>query len=154
MTGYINYRDMPTDPRLMQLGETWASLGKDGHLPAYTADTLAAFGNARDHASLIEIRLEGKKRRYFVVAEGPAAIAAVGLDGTGTYIDDPSDTPEFTTILTSDYDGIVASKSPRFYAEEHYLDNRRRNITGVQLPFATDGETVDVILEFVYPLAD
>jgi hypothetical protein len=153
-TGYINYRDTQPDPRLLKLQEIWTSLGEDGRLPAFTADTLAAFPDDRDHASLVEIRHEGPKRRYFVVQEGPAVIAAVGLDGTGTYVDDVGDTPEFTTILTSDYDGIVASKSPRFYAEEQHLDGRRRDIMGIQLPFAADGENVDVIVEFVYPLAD
>lgn len=153
-TGYINYRDLPPDPRLQKLEQIWESQRRDGHLPRATAELLAAFPDAADHASLVEIRHEGGRRRYFVVKEGPAVIAAVGLDGTGTYVDDLGDTPEFTTILTSDYDGIVASKQPRLYAEEHHLDGRRRDIMGIQLPFAADGENVDFILEFVYPLVD
>lgn len=153
-TGYINYRDLPPDSPLRKLRDIWLSLGKDGRLPAYDPNTLAAFAGQQDHASLVEIRQEGGKRRYFVVFEGPAVVAAVGLDGSGSYIDDAGETPEFTTILTSDYDGIVASRGPRLYAEEQHLDGRQRNIQGIQLPFAADGATVDHILEFVYPLED
>lgn len=156
-TGFINYRDIPPDPRLMHLRAAWESLCRDGRLPAYGGETLAALSgpalpNAADHASLIEIRHEGGRRRYFVVREGPGVVAAVGLDGSGSYVDDAHDTPEFSTILISDYDGIVASRRPRLYAEEHHLDGRRRDILGIQLPFAADGATVDTILEFVYPL--
>ena len=156
-TGFINYRSAPPDPRLLALQAVWESLRRDGRLPVYGADTIAAFQRAgiegaADHASLIEIREENRKRRYFVVFEGPAAVAAVGLDGSGTYLDAADDTPEFSTILTSDYDGVVATRRPRFYAEEHHLDGLRRNIQGIQLPFAADGASVDTILEFVYPM--
>lgn len=151
-TGYINYRDLPPDPRLVQLLAAWEKICCDGRLPARPADLLATRPEAAPHASLIEIRQEGGKTRYFVVSEGPAVVAAVGLDGTGTYVDEVGDTPELTTILTVDYDGIRASRKPRAYAEEHHLDGRQRNIKGLQLPFATDGATVDAILEFVYAL--
>lgn len=151
-TGYINYRDLPADSPLRRLRDIWAALAGDRPLPAYDAGTLAAFTDAGDHASLVEIRVENGRRRYFVVFEGPAVVAAVGLDGSGTYVDEAGDTPEFTTILTSDYDGIVESREPRLYAEEQHLDGRRRDITGIQLPFAADGVTVDHILEFVFPL--
>lgn len=151
-TGYINYRDLPADSPLRKLRDIWATLAPGGRLPAYGADTLAAFKGAGDHASLVEIRIENGKRRYFVVFEGAAVVAAVGLDGSGTYVDEVGDTPEFTTILISDYDGIVESREPRLYAEEQHLDGRRRDITGIQLPFAADGHTVDHILEFVFPL--
>ena len=153
-TGFINYRDLPADSPLRRLRDIWAALAPAGRLPAYGAGTLAAFAGAGDHASLVEIRVENGKRRYFVVFEGAAVVAAVGLDGSGTYVDEAGDTPEFTTILTSDYDGIVANREPRLYAEEQHLDGHRRDITGIQLPFAADGQHVDHILEFVFPLKD
>lgn len=45
-----------------------------------------------------------------------------------------------------------AGRLPRLYAEEHHLDGRERNVQGIQLPFAVDGEAVDPIVEFAYPL--
>ena len=152
-TGFINYRSTPPDPRLLALQAVWESLRQNGRLPVYGAETIAAFPGAQDHASLIEIRVENHRRRYFVVFEGPAVVAAVGLDGSGTYLDEAHDTPEFSTILVSDYDGVAATRQPRLYAEEHHLDGLERNIQGIQLPFAADGETVDTILEFVYPMS-
>lgn len=151
-TGFINYRSAPPDPRLLALQAVWESLRPAGRLPAYGADTIAAFPGAADHASLIEIREENRKRRYFVVFEGRAAVAAVGMDGSGTYLDEAHDTPEFSTILESDYEGVAATRLPRLYAEEHHLDGLERYIQGIQLPFAADGTTVDTILEFVYPM--
>ena len=79
-------------------------------------------------------------------------VATVGVDGSGTYLDAPSESPEFNTMLISDYDAVVTSRKPRLYAEEHHLDGQVRRIVGLQLPFAADGETVDRIVEFVYPI--
>ncbi|MBK8159815.1 MAG: hypothetical protein IPK59_13970 [Rhodospirillaceae bacterium] len=154
MTGYINYLDRNPDPRLLHLQEIWEQLVKDGKLPAYSAAGLVKFPVAPDHASIIEVRHDGKRRRYFVVKDGAAVVEAVGIDCSGTYLDAPSDTPEYHTILISDYDGVVASRRPRLYAEEHHLDNRARLIAGIQLPFAADGEHIDVIVEFVYALEE
>jgi hypothetical protein len=152
MTGYINYLDRKPDPRLLHLQDVWEQLREGDKLPAYSAACLARFPVAPDHASIIEVRHDGKRRRYFVAKDGPAVVAAVGIDCSGTYLDAPSDTPEYHTILISDYDGVVASRRPRLYAEEHHLDNRARLIAGIQLPFAADGDEIDVIVEFVYPL--
>nr|WP_298690697.1 hypothetical protein [uncultured Dongia sp.] len=154
MTGYINYLDRKPDDRLLRLQEVWEQLCESGKLPAYTTSVLTEFPQAVDRASLIEVRREGRKRRYFVVKDGPGVVAAVGIDSSGTYLDAPSETPEFNTILISDYDGVADSKKPRLYAEEHHLDGRVRQIVGIQMPFATDGETVDWIVEFVFPIDD
>ena len=152
MTGYINYLNLTPDPRALRLKEIWEQIGDPGRLPAYTNSTLTEFPGAADHASLIEVRREDGQQRYFVLKDGPAVIAAVGIDSSGTYLDAKSDTPEFNTILLSDYDGVVKSRRPRIYAEEHHLDGRARKIAGIQLPFAADGETVDWIVEFVFPI--
>jgi len=152
MTGYINYLNFGPDPRALRLKEIWEQIGDAGRLPAYTNATLTEFPQAADHASIIEVRQENGRTRYFVLKDGPAVIAAVGIDSSGTYLDAPSDTPEFNTILISDYDGVVKNRRPRIYAEEHHLDGRARKITGVQLPFAADGDTVDWIVEFVFPI--
>jgi len=158
-TGFINYRNLPPDPRLAALAETWTRLARSasaGGLPVWNEAARRAFAAEADHMSLVEVRHEGTRRRYFVVQEGPAVVAAVGLDGSGTYVDDIGDTPEFTSILTSDYDGILASRQPRLYAEEHHLDGRERSIMGIQMPFAAEGAAATgdarVIVEFVYPL--
>lgn len=150
MTGYINYLDRQTDPDLLRLQEIWQQLRENGKLPAFNTSTLTEFPQAMDHASLIEVRREGGRQRYFVLKDGPAVIEAVGIDSSGTYLDGPSDTPEYNTMLISDYDGVAKSRQPRIYAEEHYLDDRIRRIAGIQLPFATDGSNVDWIVEFVF----
>lgn len=154
MTGYITYLDHAPDDRLLALRKIWQDLPRDGQLPAYDAATLAHFPGMADHASLIEVHREGARRRYFVREDRAQVVLAVGIDSSGTYLDAPSDTPEYQTILQSDYDGIVTSRQPRIYAEEHHLDNRMRRIVGIQLPFAGDGETVDLILEFVFRLEE
>jgi hypothetical protein len=152
MTGYINYLNLAPDPRTLRLKDIWEQIGDGDRLPAYTNATLTEFPQAIDHASIIEVRREDGRQRYFVLKDGPAVIAAVGIDSSGTYLDAKSDTPEFNTILISDYDGVVKSRRPRIYAEEHHLDGRARQITGIQLPFAADGQTVDWIVEFVFPI--
>lgn len=154
MTGFINYLDRQPDARLLHLQEVWEQLREGGKLPAYSVATLTEFPVAAEHASIIEVQNASKHRRYFVVKDGPAVVAAVGVDCSGTFLDAPSDTPEYQTILVSDYDGVVTSRRPRLYAEEHHLDNRVRRIAGIQLPFAKDGENVDFIVEFVYPLEE
>lgn len=154
MTGYINYLDQEPDPQLLRLREIWDQLCDKGRLPAYSNAALTEFPGAVEHASLIEVHQDGKRRRYFVVKDGPVVVATVGADFSGTYLDAASEMPEFNTILISDYDGIVASRQPRLYAEEHHLDGRVRRITGIQLPFASDGETVDWIVEFVFPFEE
>lgn len=154
MTGYINYLDREPDPRLLRLRDIWDRLCDKGRLPVYTSATLAAFPEAVDHASLVEVQQDGKRRRYFVVRDGPAAAAIVGADFSGSYLDSTHEMPEFNTILISDYDGIVASRQPRLYAEEHHLDGCVRRIMGIQLPFASDGETIDWIVEFVFPFEE
>jgi hypothetical protein len=154
MTGFINYIDRPPDERLLRLREIWEQLGDDGKLPAYGASILTEFPLVAEHASIIRLDRQNGKTRYFVIKDGPAVVAASGLDLSGTYLDDPSDAPELAMILAGDYDGIVKSRAPRLYAEEHHLDGRVRKTAGIQLPFAADGETVDHIVEFVYPLDD
>ena len=154
MTGYINYLDRAPDPQLLRLKEIWEQLGDDGRLPAYSTSTLTEFPQAMDHASLIEIRRESGRQRYCVLKDGPAVVEAVGIDSSGTYLDGPSATPEYNTMLISDYDGVAASRKPRLYAEEHHLDERVRRIVGIQLPFAADGENVDWIVEFVFRIED
>jgi hypothetical protein len=154
MTGFINYLDRAPDDRLLRLRDIWEALGDAGKLPAYSTAILTEFPLAAEHASIIEVQRQNSKIRYFMVKDGPAVIAASGLDFSGTYLDEPTESPELTTILTGDYDGVVKSRAPRLYAEEHHLDGRIRKTTGIQLPFAADGETVDHIVEFVYPLED
>ncbi len=150
MTGFINYLDLPPDPRLLQLKEIWERLGAGGKLPAYSPATLSQFPGWPEQASLIEVRREKGRARYFVEKDGAGVVAAVGIDSSGTYLDAQSDTPEFNTILISDYDGVVKTRLPRLYAEEHHLDGRARRIAGIQLPFAADGENVDWIVEFAF----
>ena len=152
MTGFINYLDLAPDPRLLQVKEIWERLGGGGKLPAYTPAILADFPEGPEQASLIEVRREKGRVRYFVQKDGSGVVVAVGIDSSGTYLDAQSDTPEFNTILISDYDGVVKSRLPRLYAEEHHLDGRARKIAGIQLPFATDGQLVDWIVEFVFKI--
>ncbi len=152
MTGYIDYLNLSPDSRLLRLKEIWEQIRDTGRLPPYTISTLTEFPVPADNASLIEVRREQGRTRYFVLKDGPAVVAAVGIDSSGCYLDDKSDTPEFNTILISDYDGIVKARQPRLYAEEHHLDGRARKITGIQMPFAADGEIVDWIVEFVFPI--
>ncbi|WP_374310875.1 hypothetical protein [Dongia sp.] len=154
MTGFINYLDLAPDPRLLHVKEIWERLGAGGKLPAYSPAILSQFPERPEQASLIEVRREKGRVRYFVLKDGPGVVAAVGIDSSGTYLDAQSDTPEFNTILISDYDGVVKSRLPRLYAEEHHLDGRARKIAGIQLPFAADGETVDWVVEYVIPIED
>ncbi len=152
MTGYINYLDREPDPLLLRLRAVWEGLCRDGKLPAFSQAIFDRFGEGKDQASLIEVRREKGKQRYFVAKDEPGVVATVGIDSSGTYLDGPSTTPEFNMMLMSDYDGIVKSRRPRLYAEEHHLDDRVRSIIGIQLPFAADGETVDLIVEFTFPI--
>jgi hypothetical protein len=152
MTGYIDYLNVTPDPRLLRLREIWEEMGPADKLPAYDTATLGKFPQGPEHASLIEVRREKGRTRYFVVKDGAAVVAAVGIDSSGTYLDGPSETPEFNTILISDYDGVVKSGQPRLYAEEHHLDGRARKIIGIQMPFASDGVAVDWIVEYVFPI--
>lgn len=151
MTGYINYLQLAPDARLEHLKEIWEQLRARNSLPPYTNATLSAFPESVENISFIEIRRENGRIRYFVAKDGPAVVAIVGIDSSGTYLDERSDTPEFNTILISDYDGVVKSRCPRIYAEEHHLDGCKRKIIGIQLPFGTDGENVDRIVEYVFP---
>lgn len=154
MTGYINYLDRAPDEHLLRLRDIWAALCDEGKLPGYAVSVLTEFPLAAEHASIVQVRRENGKIRYFMLKDGPAAVAASGLDYSGLYLDEATDSPELSTILAGDYDGVVKSREPRLYAEEHHLDGRIRRTTGIQLPFAADGETVDHIVEFAYPLQD
>lgn len=154
MTGYINYIDRAPDERLLRIREIWQALAELGKLPAYTTSVLTEFPLAAEHASIVQVQRQNGKIRYFAIKDGPAVVAASGLDFGGTYIDDPANASELATILIGDYDGVVKSCEPRLYAEEHHLDGRVRRTTGLQLPFGADGVTVDHIVEFVFPFAD
>lgn len=153
MTGYINYLNLPLDPRLRDLLEAWERLRPAADtLPAYDVPAQAAFAPASDHLCIVQIRHEpGRKGpRYFIIQDGPGTAAELGFDMTGRYLDEISELPEFQTMLESDYDIVRKSGRPRSYAEEHHLDNSLRQIVGIQVPFAADGKTVDHILEVTY----
>jgi hypothetical protein len=153
MTGFINYLNLPLDPRLRDLLEAWERLRPAPDLlPAYDAAAEAAFAPARDHLCSVAIRHEAGRRRprYFFVRDGQQTAAELGFDLTGRYLDEVSEMPEFQTMLESDYDIVRQSGKPRSYAEEHHLDNMLRRIVGIQFPFAADGRTVDHILEVTY----
>lgn len=156
MTGYINYLDLPLDPRLQALLEAWERLRPDMEaLPPYDEAARAVFAGTQDHLTVVAIhpgpqKSGAKKPRYFVVSDGPEISKELGFDLTGRYLDEIAEMPEFQTMLESDYDIVRTSGKPRTYAEEHHLDDMLRRIVGVQIPFAADGRNVDHILEVTY----
>jgi hypothetical protein len=155
MTGYINYLDLPLDPRLQTLLDRWTALRRGEALPAYDTESAAIFVEVRDHMTLVEIhpgpQKSGARRpRYFVISDGPEIAKELGFDLTGRYLDEIDELPEFQTMLESDYDIVRTTAKPRPYAEEHHLDNLLRRIVGIQLPFAADGRNVDHIVEITY----
>lgn len=157
MTGFINYLDLPLDPRLQALLDTWEDLRPaPDALPPCDAAAKAAFSSIRDHLTVVEIRPPLKpgtpRPRYFFVSDGTGTAQELGFDLSGRYLDDITEMPEFQTMLESDYDTVRASGRPRPYAEEHHLDNAVRRIVGIQFPFAADGRTVDHIFEVTYRL--
>lgn len=153
MTGFINYLDLPLDPRLATLLAAWEALRPAPDLlPAYDTAAETAFASARPHLCTVAIRSEPARRRprYFVIQDGPETAKELGFDLTGRYLDEILELPEFQTMLESDYDTVRESRKPRAYAEEHHLDEMLRRIVGIQFPFASDGRNVDHILEVTY----
>lgn len=156
MTGYINYLDLPLDPRLQALLDGWERLRPDPEtLPPCNDAARAVFAAASDHLTVVEIRPGPQKSgagrpRYFVVSDGPEITKELGFDLTGRHLDEIEEMPEFQTMLESDYDIVRTSGKPRIYAEEHHLDSMLRRIVGIQVPFAADGRNVDHILEVTY----
>ena len=153
MTGFINYLNIPLDPRLEALMAAWEKLRPAPDLlPAYDRNAESAFAAARPHLCVVAVRSEpGHRRpRYFVIQDGPEIAQELGFDLTGRYLDEIKELPEFQTMLESDYDIVRESGKPRAYAEEHHLDEMLRRIVGIQFPFASDGRNVDHILEVTY----
>jgi hypothetical protein len=76
MTGFINYLDVPLDPRLKILLDRWEALRRGDALPAYNDESAAIFAEAREHLALIEIRPAAQKFRPRAGADRTRLIGA------------------------------------------------------------------------------
>lgn len=95
------------------------------------------------------IDVEPNPLRFRVRLEGTNAVARSRVDMTGRYVDQLP-MAEYRTQLTESYARIVAERRPDWARRSVVLDQRSYIYEVLWLPLSQDGETVNMILVYVF----
>jgi hypothetical protein len=88
--------------------------------------------------------------RFKFRLDGSVVALATGFDLTGKFVDEVPDAA-YRDFMAAIYRRVVESKAPLFLVNEEDWKGYPIRVTSVTLPLSSDGETVDAILDAVFP---
>jgi len=143
--------DSPVNPKIAALIRYWLDIHPGRALPSRDDFDPIDVPTLLPH--LVLTRVEAGGSRFLVRLMGTAVVLAFGTDYTGYHLDET--VPNFTETLSYKLRArVVESGLPAYRQGEATIPFRLdfAPVEQVHLPFAGDGETVDLILSMtIYP---
>lgn len=136
-----------TRPELGTLVALWCERCRDGRLPARADFDLVDLKGHLGWIVLSDVDRAGPtplRFRYRLI--GTQVAISAGRDMTGRYLDEIY-TPEIHRIVTAGYRAAIELRRPiRVHGYFRQVDRSFMAIESVELPLASDGETIDMLM--------
>lgn len=106
-------------------------------------------GFALGNICLIDV-VRGSRLRFRFRLDGSNLAALTGFDLTNTFADEFEPGP-YRDFMLEVYRRIVAGKAPLFFRHQEEWQYSGMQMESSTLPLSSDGETVDMIMDVVFP---
>lgn len=138
-----------TNPKMRRVYEYWLAKCAGRRMPRRADIDPLELRDLLGNLCLVEVTTDAPPRfRYRVDGSNLATIT--GFDLTGKYADELPDEPYRAYVLEI-YNRILAARAPIFLANEEEWEGYGVHVESATLPLSSDGETVDAILDAVFP---
>ena len=136
------------DPDAFRLLEYWQSKRSGDLLPGRKDVSPFELKSLLGNVVLIDVERKPLRLRYRLL--GTNITRAMGRDSTGKYYDEIY-SPELLSEILKSFQWIIENRQPlRTYGEAFYPDKNFYKYEALNLPLASDGENVDMILAGLY----
>jgi hypothetical protein len=106
------------------------------------------FWFAVGYVSLIDVRLEAGRRRYFFRLDGTRQVDLFGVDFTGKFLDQVYDA-ESLPLAEASYGAAVEQGEPQYHVRQVDFHERPMQYEIVILPLSRTGAAVDMLMTVV-----
>jgi hypothetical protein len=106
------------------------------------------FWFAVGYVSLIDVRLEAGRRRYFFRLDGTRQVDLFGVDFTGKFLDQVYDAASLP-LAEASYGAAVEQGEPQYYVRQVEFHERPIQYEIVILPLSRTGAAVDMLMTVV-----
>ena len=136
------------DEKLQRLYLYWRDKRGDRRFPARRDIDPLDFAYTLGWVTLVDVTHNPVRFRFRLY--GSELVHRVGLDLTGTYVDQHPHR-EFGNLLQQSWEGVVTRGEPTCVRYERILDGRKRQWESLRMPLSSDGTTVDMLLAGTRP---
>ena len=135
-------------PILKRMVAFWDAKRAGRDWPLRTDFDPLEFWFAVGYVSLIDVRLEAGRRRYFFRLDGTRQVDLFGVDFTGKFLDQVYDAASLP-LAEASYGGAVEQGEPQYYVRQVEFHERPIQYEIVILPLSRTGAAVDMLMTVV-----
>jgi hypothetical protein len=135
--------------KVRRMHEYWLSKRAGRPMPSRSDIDPLELRDCLGNLCLLDVTRDTPPRFRFRL-DGSIVALATGFDLTGKFVDEVPDAA-YREFITAIYQRVVQSKAPLFLMNEEDWKGYDILVTSVSLPLSSDGETVDAILDAVFP---
>jgi hypothetical protein len=135
-------------PILKRMVAIWDDKRAGRDWPLRTDFDPLEFWFAVGYVSLIDVRLEAGRRRYFFRLDGTRQVDLFGVDFTGKFLDQVYDAASLP-LAEASYGAAVEQGEPQYYVRQVEFHERPIQYEIVILPLSRTGAAVDMLMTVV-----
>jgi hypothetical protein len=135
-------------PILKRMVAFWDAKRAGRDWPLRTDFDPLEFWFAVGYVSLIDVRLEAGRRRYFFRLDGTRQVDLFGVDFTGKFLDQVYDAASLP-LAEASYGSAVEQGEPQYYVRQVEFHERPIQYEIVILPLSRTGAAVDMLMTVV-----
>lgn len=138
-----------TQPEIRRVYQYWLDKRGQRTMPARSDIDALDLGYALGNICLVEV-IRVPRLRFRFRLDGSNLTELTGFDLTGSYADEFEPGP-YRDFMLEVYRRIVVSKAPLFFRHQEEWQYSGMQMESATLPLSLEGETVDMIMDVVFP---
>lgn len=136
-------------PAIRRVFQYWLDKRGGRAMPARADIDALDLGYALGNICLIDV-IRAPRLRFRFRLDGSNLAALTGFDLTSTFADEHPPGP-YRDLMLEVYGRIVAERAPLFFRHQEEWQYSGMQMESGTLPLSSDGETVDMIMDVVFP---
>jgi hypothetical protein len=137
------------NPAIRRVFQYWLDKRGGRAMPARADIDALDLGYALGNICLIDV-IRAPRLRFRFRLDGSNLAALTGFDLTNTFADEHPPGP-YRDLMLEVYGRIVAERAPLFFRHQEEWQYSGMQMESGTLPLSSDGETVDMIMDVVFP---
>lgn len=138
-----------TQPAIRKVYQYWLGRRGDRLMPARQDLDPLDLGYALGNICLIDV-IRTPRLRFRFRLDGSKLVALTGFDLTGSHADEFEPGP-YRDFMLEVYRRMVLGRAPLFFRHREEWQYSGMQMESTTLPLSSDGETVDMIMDVVFP---